>query len=295
MHKYYLFSILGCLLLLSACDKSGPKSMEDLKGGSVEDSMMYYFGQIQANNYWQDAESDTTLATEHSRDEFIRGFRDALKMDQDDDAYNRGLQLGIRLAIRIREFEQRYNVKLPEEVLIAAFENSLKDKNSFNIAEAQKGFYSIKDRYDVTATENDVQACLKNLAKYAKENGFKMISDTLYVKEVTPGSGPKYKLGDRLAVEVTASTIDGKELVTKQFPDSVTLGKGRLRPVVREAVLNMNDGETCQFLTTPRTLLGKRYNTVYKLPVDQPLIFTLKAGQGAGQSRVNQEVPTDSE
>ena len=295
MHKYLLLAALGGLFIFTGC-KNSPKSISDLKGTTAEDSMMYYFGEMQANNYWQDAETDTLLRLEDARRDFMNGLRAGLDMDKDNEAYNKGLQLGVRLGIRIHEFEERYGVSLPKDIMVAAMANCLDEGNeSFNIAEAQKGFYAIKDRYEFEASKKDINAAADNLVKSAKEQGFSRINDTLYVKTITPGNGRRFKLGDRLPVEVTASKLNGQELVTKQFPDSVTLGEGRLRPVITQAVLTMNDGQTCQFMTTPRTLLGKRLHTVYKLPADQPLIFTVKAGAGAGRGNVNLDTPIEVE
>lgn len=295
MHKILSLLAMGALLVLSGC-KNSPKSISDLKGEEAEDSMMYFFGEMNANNYWQDAESDTTLRSEEARKEFMEGLRDGLDMDRSSAAYNKGLQLGVRLGIRVREFEDRYGVKLPKNVLADAMDNCLNDApENINIAEAQKGFYAIKDRYEFNATEKDIQAATGNLEEMAEKMGFSKLSDTLYVKVVIPGRGPKFKLGDRIPLEATASTLNGQDLVTKQFPDSVTLGEGRLRPVVSVAVLTMNDGEICQFMTTPRTLLGKRMHTVYKLPADQPVIFTVKAGQGAGRGAVSPGTPIEVE
>lgn len=292
-HRIFLF-LLSCTLLAMTGCKDSPKSMSDLKGGTPADSMMYYFGQMQASTYWQDAESDTILRSEKSREEFMKGLRAAMAMDEDNSAYNRGLQLGLRLAIRLREFKDRYGVDFPEEVLAAALENSLKSDTGLNLAAAQKGFYAIKDRLELQAARKDVEKATGNLAKDAKARGFKMLSDTLYSKSVTPGHGPNFKMGDRLAVEVTASTLDGKEIVTRQFPDSITLGEGRVPVAVRTAIFTMKSGETCQFMTTPRSLLGKRY-AIYKLPADQPVIFTVKANQGAGVSGVKPDAATEVE
>ena len=106
-HKNLLIALMGALLVLTGC-KNSPKKLSDLKGGTPADSMMYYFGQMQAGNYWQDAETDTLLRSDDSREEFMKGFRAAMGMDTDDPAYNKGLQLGLRLAVRLREFKERY-------------------------------------------------------------------------------------------------------------------------------------------------------------------------------------------
>ena len=295
MHRSLLILLFGGLIMLTGC-KNSPKSMADLKDGSPADSMMYYFGQMQANNYFQDAETDTLLRSEEAREEFMKGFRKALDLDHDNAAYNKGLELGLRLAVRLREFEDRYGVKFPEDVMAASLENALKSYNdpNFNIASAQKGFYKFKDSFELKAAHRDVKAAQGNLSKDAKARGFKMVSDTLYAKDVTPGSGQVFKMGDRVAVEVLVTTLDGEEVVTRQFPDSITLGEGRVPDIVRVGILTMKPGQTRQFMTTPRTLLGKRYQ-VYKLPPEQPVIFTVKANQGGGNAGATAATPTEVE
>lgn len=277
MHKKLLLLMLAAFTLV-ACDRS-PKDISDLKDATPADSMMFYFGTMQASIYWRDAETDTLLRSEKARQKFMEGFRAAMKMDEDDSAYNKGLQLGLRLALRLREFHQRYGEDFSEEILAASLENYLENDSDFDLAQAQKGYYRIKDQLEQEASLRELTEAKKQLAKCGKEKGYQMINDTLYALDVTPPSrGPKFKTGDRLAVEVTASTLDGKEIVTRQFPDSITLGEGRVPLIVRYAIFTMTNGQTRKFMTTPRTLLGKRYQ-LYHLPADKPIIFTVKAMQ----------------
>lgn len=274
MHKFILFSLLSLLLL--GCSRN-PKDISDLKDATPADSMMYYFGEMQAYNYWQDSETDTMLRSEKARKEFMDGFREALKMEKESYPYNKGLQLGLRLAIRLREFAARYDDDFSEDILAASLYNSLMRDSAVNILSAQKQYYNIKDRMELDAAAAEMGEAKKMLLKYARSRGFEMVSDTLFAKDVTPPTTDnQFKTGDRLAVQITVSTLDGKEVVTRQFPDSLTLGEGRIPLIVRYALFTMTDGQTRQFMTTPRTLLGKRYAN-YKLPYDVPVIFTLKA------------------
>lgn len=270
----------AALLLLAACGGKNPKSLSDLENSSAADSMMYYLGEMQANNYLLDAESDTLLKSEEAREEFVRGFRAAMRLENENpaSAYNKGLQQGLRLAIRLREFQQRYGVDFSESVLAAALENSLTgDSANVDLAEAQRGFYRIKDRFETNTAAVEVEEAKIALANLGKSRGFTMVSDTLYGKDVTPaGPGPKFKDGDRVAVEVTASTLEGQEIVTRQFPDSITIGAGRVPRVVCLGIHTMTSGQTRTFMTTPRTLFGKRY-AVYRIPYDEPVVFTVKA------------------
>lgn len=264
--------------MLQACGgKSG--NISDMDGANAADSMMYYFGAMQASNYWQDAETDTLLRTEKAREKFLEGFRKAMKMDEDDSAYNKGLQLGLRLAIRLREFEKRYGVTFSENVLANSLEYFLRNDSSINISEAQKVYYVIKDRFELNAATKEIEAAKSNLAMFGNSRGFEMLSDTLYYKDITPAIGdPAFHEGDKIALEVTASTVDGKEITARQFPDSLTLGEGRIPAVVRYSIYTMTNGQTRQFMTTPRSLFGKRY-AVYNLPYDEPVIFTVKASK----------------
>lgn len=286
MHKRLLLLLLPAIALVG-CGKKDVSSIKEISDLSQlseyenvtpADSMMFYFGQMQAANYWQDAETDTLLRSQEERNQFMEGFRAAMKMDSDDSAYNKGLQLGLRLSLRLREFSARYHTDFSEEVLIASLAHFLNADEREGLQSAQQGFYNIKDRLEMQAADRDVESAKGNLVTKANEMGFTMLSDTLYSLEITPGFGPLFKMGDRLAVEVTACTLDGNEIVARQFPDSVTIGEGRVPAVVRAAILTMNNGSTYQFMTTPRTLFGKRY-TNYHLSPNEPVIFTVKAGQ----------------
>ena len=275
MHKLY-FLIGLAALALTGCGNSAPQSLADLKGKSSADSMMYYFGEMQASAYWQDAETDTLLRTREAREEFMEGFRAAMGLDRESAAYNKGLQLGLRLGIRLREFEERYDMKFPVDVLAASLENNLREDHRDSVAEAQQGFYKIKDRLELGAASRELVVARQKLAREARERGYEMVSDTLYAIDVAPGApGPKYKDGDKVGVYVTAYTLDGSEIVTRQFPETITIGAGRVPRVVCLGIHTMTSGQTRTFMTTPRTLFGKRYAT-YHLPYDEPVIFTVK-------------------
>ena len=209
----------------------------------------------------------------------MNGFRAAARLDEDNAAYNKGLQLGLRLAIRLREFSKRYGMDFSSEILAASLQNALKADMRDSIVEAQKGFYLIKDRLDLQTAQKETSIAKENLAQMASARGFVMVSDTLYALDVTPSQGNvRFKDGDRVAVEVSASTLDGKEIVARQFPDSLTIGEGRVPRVVCLGIHTMTNGQTRSFMTTPRTLFGKRYAT-YHLPYDEPVIFTVKAAR----------------
>lgn len=264
--------------LLGGCGHKN-KSLGEMKNASPSDSMMYYFGEMQAANFWQDAQTDTLLRDEEARNEFMKGFRAGINMNKDNSAYNKGVQLGLRLAIRLQEFEERYGIDFSEEILANSLELHLEADSVVNVVQAQKGFYHVKDRLDYALAKEQVEGAKANLAKEGKARGFTMVSDTLYAYDISdPGTGPNLKNGDRIAIEITTRTLNGEEIVARQFPDSITIGEGRIPRVVREGLYTMRNGETRSFMTTPRTLFGKRYS-VYRLPYEQPVIFTVKVSR----------------
>lgn len=275
MHRTLsLFLLLTLIISVASCSGSGSGSSSD--NSESPDSMMYYFGIMQANNFRQDAENDTILLTPEGRKQFLEGFKAAMKMESDDDSYNKGLQLGLRLAIRLREFEEMYGVKFPESELIKTFEANIKSDSPIDISSAQRGYYAIKDRLDLKKSNRESASAKKELSKQAKQEGYTMVSDTLFAKDVTAsGGGLKFKDGDRIAIQVNAATLDGREL-GRQFPDSITIGEGRVPRIICLATHTMTSGQTRTFMTTPKTLFGNQYAN-YQLRSDEPIVFTIKA------------------
>lgn len=259
-----------------ACGRQKPGSLSEIDNATPADSMMYFLGEMVASQYWQDAESDTTLRTEEARREFLNGVRAVVEPGEKSSAYYRGVEYGLNLARNLRKYHKRYDMEYPREIALSAIENGLKGDNRDSILETQKGFYQIKDLMEYDAATRELREAKVALANAARERGFEMVSDTLYALDVTgTGKGRKYRDGDRVAVEVTASTLDGREIVARQFPDSLTIGAGRVPRVVCLGIHTMTDGQTRKFMTTPRTLFGKRYRT-YHLPYEEPVIFTVK-------------------
>lgn len=272
--KFYIPTFAFLTLVLASCDGK-PEKMADIPNASAEDSLIFYYGQMNANNYWYDALSDTILKTEDARKEFLEGFKSGLNDGKDNDPYNKGLQLGARLASRIHDFEKAYNLSFSRDILIASLEAGLKNDSSINLTEAQTNFYKIKDRFEVDKGIREAGLSRKALAKAASKMQMRQISDTLYFKEVSPGQGAKLKNGDKVEILVTASTIDGN-VIAKQFPPKITIGEGRVRKILCEALLNMSDGETKIFMTTPKALLGREFEK-YFISAQDPVYFSVKA------------------
>lgn len=276
MQKKLFIPAVLCVLLLGACGKQTPSNISELKDPTPADSMMYYLGEMVAAAYWQDAETDTLLRTEKARKEFLEGVKAVLDLKEHERPFYRGLDYGVELAKNIRKYHKRYDTDFSGDIAYAALCNGLKVDHRDSVFASQKGFYKIKDLMELKSARRELEVSKELLAEEAAKEGFEIVSDTLFAKDVTPaGKGRKFRDGDRVAVEVTAYTLDGKEIVARQFPDSITLGAGNVPRIVALGIHTMTDGQTRTFMTTPRTLFGKRYR-IYHLPYDQPVIFTVK-------------------
>lgn len=274
MFRINYWLLLLPLLACVSCGKS--KDANDLTDASPADSLMYYFGEMQAYNYFHDAQADTILKSDEAKKAFMEGFRKGLDSEKDDPAYNKGIQEGLRLAIRLKELQKAYGMEFPESMLADAFELYLNDEDGIQIADAQKEYYKIKDRLDIEKGLREDDSSRKALAKAAEKEHFIMISDTLYGKDVTAATpGPKFRDGDKVEISLTAATLNGSPL-GKQFPPKIEIGAGRVPRVVCLAICTMTNGQTRTFMTTPQALFGKQYER-YHLTATDPVIFTIKA------------------
>ena len=103
--------LVGGALALSSCSGGGSSTADNLKDAAPGDSLLYYFGQIQAAEYWRQAESDTTLRDEKSREDFMRGVKAGMDAVRSEDAYNQGVYLGVQMAMQIKESEEAYGIR----------------------------------------------------------------------------------------------------------------------------------------------------------------------------------------
>ena len=272
---FAFISFVAGVLFYSCGNNSG--KISEMKNATAEDSIMYYYGQINANNFWLDAQSDTILKTEEGRKQFIEGFKAGLRSGGEGHAYDRGLQMGARLALKVHNYEQAYNLSLPMDVLVTSFMEGL-NSDSVDVSDAQKNFYKIKDRFEVDKGERESGIAKKALANSAKEAGLTIISDTLYARDVTAAKGGAiFKDGDKVEIELTANTVDG-HIIGKQFPPKIKIGEGRVPPVVCLALKTMADGQTRLFMTTPKALFGKQFER-YFISAQDPIFFTIKASR----------------
>ncbi len=267
--------------LLSSCngsDKSDSiRPIGDYKDATAADSLIYYFGQLRAVEYWQIAQQDTIMKSRDKRDEFLQGLKAGLDATKESDAYNQGLYVGIQLAMNMKEFEEDYNCKINRKILVNAVTDGLKNDSAVNIGEANQNFREILENLNRQKDEADKKSAIENLAKDAKTQKWVKISDTLYAGKAegaTPGA-PKLKDGQTVRAQIEIATLEGR-VIDIRPDEALTVGVNYPGPVT-EAVKTMSEKEMRTFYTTAPAIMGRYYER-YNLKPTQIMKLTVKLG-----------------
>lgn len=286
MKRY--FSLIGAGLLMAgimtACGGDGSSASTGdgaLAGASQGDSLMYYFGQTRAAEFWEQAARDTTLADEAARKDFMRGVRAGLDAIKGSDAYNMGVFQGVQLALNLKDFQKDFpGVRLNNDIMLRAMADGLKSDSTFDPAEAQKALYAIIGRLEEQKAALDRAASVEALPAQAKTLGMTKISDQLYSKILTEGNGTKFNPGDTVTTAMTLTTVDGRTLRVP-LPSEVVIGRRYVSALVSEALSTMTQNGAGRFLTSAYAMFGQRCERLDLKP-SEPLILTIRTGSAIG-------------
>lgn len=273
-----LFLAAGAsLLLFAACsnDKSESKvkTIADYSNLTTADSLLYYFGQLRAVDYWYYAKNDSNLLSRQSRDEYLKGLRAGLDASRDDDAYNQGLYVGVQLAMNMRDFAEEYGVDINRKIIYDAIADGLANDSAVDSNEANHQFRELLEQMNARKEKADKEAAVAALSEAAKAGKWDKISDDLYGGLIkTPGAGEVLSIGDFASVSVEINDKDGKELDRRQS-ERAEIGKS-FPGIVSDALLKMKVGETRTFYTSAHTMFGRLISR-YKLKPAQIISFTV--------------------
>lgn len=250
------FFLTLCVVLSSCSDREG-KDISEYKDLTTGDSLLYYYLQYKALEYWERAENDTTLKSAEQRERFLEGVEKGISLVTDDENYNKGLRLGVRLANNLRDFEKKYNVDLKDEIMIASLRNGLNDENNSSALDDQREFYRLLDKMKEILKTQKRAAADKSLQKAAAERGMKKVIDKLYYKNLRNGTGPLAKSGDIINISVDYEKLSGDNLGLPT-PVTVTVGGDGVPKVMDAAYQLLNQGASASFVTTAYSLFGSR-------------------------------------
>ena len=255
----HIFSAVATLVLfgLVSCGNDKGRELSDYPEASTGDSLLYYYMQMKAQEYWDRANSDTALRNPEQRKRFLEGVEKGISLVGDDDNYNRGLRLGVRFATNTKDFERKYDVDLNDEIMIEGLRYGLRDGNEDISIDNQKEFYRLLDKMKTALKEKEEAIAVKALADAAEKNGLEKISDNLFYKVIRKGSGPMVRDGDIIEVAADYERSDGENLGLPS-PVTVTVGETSVPIVMNTAYKLLNRGTTAKFATTARALFGSR-------------------------------------
>ncbi len=262
-------------LIMAACssETTSDKSAMPANASTV-DSVMYYFGQMRAGDYWRQANNDTTLTTEASRQAYLRGLRAGMEaVRTGDEAYNQGLLMGMQMAMNLNEFGDMYNVRPNTNIMMQSLAAGLKNDSAADMATSQREFSKLMNRLNTEREARLSVESAKILAKEAPALGMSKIDSTLYGKTLKPAEGENFKQGEKARVQIVLTDLNGKD-IKMRMPQEVTVGDRYVAVPISQAVSTMSPGEVKEFLTTAVVLMGQRSHQLNLEPT-QPVRFTV--------------------
>lgn len=67
--------IATSLALLASCGPDKGRDISEFRNASTGDSLMYYYTQMRAYEYWREADSDTSMRNPEQRRRFLDGLK----------------------------------------------------------------------------------------------------------------------------------------------------------------------------------------------------------------------------
>lgn len=276
--KSYL-SIAGAALMLAACQgasEKGGKSLADIPNATAADSLIYYFGQMRGAEYQREAERDTTLDTDQAKKAYVQGVQAGLNAAKaNDEAYNRGLFLGMQMAMNMQQFKDEYDVQLNKKVFVESLSDAISADSVQDAREMQKEFYRIMGSFNEQKEKRDKEAADAALTQEAAKLKLAKISEVLYGEVTAKNDSAKIKTGDNVVMEIKLSNAGGKE-IEAPLPSRGKVGARNIMAPLNDALTALKTGETGKFVTSAQALFGQRCQQLGMKPADA-VVFTMKA------------------
>lgn len=263
-----IFALAASGLLLAACSGNQGKSLDQIKDATPGDSLVYFFGEMNGSQYLTLSQSDSTFATKAAKGSYVNGVKAGLNaFNPNDEAFNRGMHLGLQMARNIANFKTDYDVQLDKQIFIQAITETLYSDSVKNMSDVQREFNRIMNDFSARKETLDKEAAEKALTKEAAKMKLNKVAEGLYGGPTDKKDGAQIKEGDDVTVKITVKTAAGKTLDVP-FPSSMKVGARNLPSQLSDAVKTLKSGETGKFVTTANDLFGRRAEQFKLLPKD---------------------------
>ncbi len=270
-----ILSIAAAGLLLASCSgaDSTPKTSAD--ESAKADSLIYCFGQLRGSEFLNEAKTDTLLSAKYARQEYLSGVKAGLAaVKAKKEAYNKGLFLGMQMAMNIQGFEDEYGIRLSDKLFLEGLSKTLESDTAMNSSELQAVFYRLMNEMNEQKAQRDKEAAESVLKKEAEAKGLTLVADGVYGK-LTVSKGERIKEGDKIDDDIVVTTLDGREIAAP-FPKSMIVGQRLQNSPISAVLTSLSSGEKGTFLTTAYHLFGQRASQM-GLKSDEILQFTITA------------------
>lgn len=270
-----IIAVAAGSLMLAACQGNNGNA-DILKDATPGDSLVYYFGQLRGTEYVREAQSDSTLATKQAKEAYIRGVQAGLDVAKnDDEAFNRGLFLGIQMATNIKQFKTDYDVQLSKKMFVESLREVLSSDSVKNTADMQREFYRLMNDFSVKKENRDKEEAQATLAKEAAKLKMAKITDEIYGGPTDKKEGQLLKKGDAVILKVKLSDLKGNSFDVP-LPTSVKIGGRNIPQPLSDALTSLRNGESGKYLTSAFALFGSRVSQLGLQP-DEILVMDLTA------------------
>lgn len=263
------------LFVLTGCKPQRGKALSDYSNLTTGDSLMYYYAQMRAIDYWDEARNDTSLRSVEERRKYLDGViagMKAIRKGEKNDIYNQGVRAGARMAMRFIDFENTYNVDLEDEILINSLMRGLESPdNEIPWDECQETFYRLLGEVKEKRREEISKDAQQTLVAVARKNNLSKIQPDLYYRIEKKGFGPYAKAGDAIFITVDYSLDDGEDIGMPPT-ERIVVGASGVPQVLDNAYMRLNKGSVAMFATTAQAVFGSRTDIMDLNPDDVLII-----------------------
>ena len=261
-----LLPLAGIAFLAVSCQNGGSGLSEN---ASQTDSLMYYLGQMNAGDYFRQAQQDTVMKESSEKQAYLAGIRAGLgALKEGDETFNKGVMMGVQMANQMVNFSEEMGVTINKNQYVGSLSAALSADTMPNTQKAQMEFRRIMTDIDNAKKERDKVASQESLGQEAKSADLPKIDDDLYGKVTETTDGAILNEGDEVTAEIKITKADGESL-NMPMSNKGKIGNNRNFPsVVSNAMLNLKSGETGEFMTSAHALLGNRAKQMNIAPTD---------------------------
>lgn len=239
------------------------------ESASQTDSLMYYLGQMNAADYLREANRDTTMKEASEKQAYLNGVRAGLAaMKEGNEAYNKGIMLGMQMASQMMSFSEQMDVKINKSSYVNSLSSAIMADSMPNTSVAQSEFRKVMQNIENNKEEKDKAASRESLSKVAAAAGLPLINDDLYGKVTNTTDGAALADGDEVTAEIQLTKENGDKINLPLAPKGKIGNKRNYPEVISAAMLALKNGETGEFMTTAHALMGARARQLDLQPTD---------------------------